>query len=232
MRSDLRPRLTAKGSSGGLLMQGPATALKSSGVRNSLVFPYTPAITYQRSANYGTYDLAHTNYQPKYYSATQSPSVQVTCLFTNATEDEIAYTQGALHFLRMASLMHFGENDPNRGTPPPVLLFSAYGSNQFQDWPCVVGNVAYTFDSDMDYVENVSVGGQTTDTNNLTGIGIASGATLMSSAGNSNASGQIVLPAQLYVSIELLHQPDLLTTRKQFTVAKMANGSMLRRGYI
>ncbi len=42
----------------------------------------------------------------------------------------------------------------------------------------------------------------------------------------------IVIHGFALILIELLHQPDLLTTRKQFTVAKMANGSMLRRGYI
>ncbi len=226
MRSDLRPRLTAKGSSGGLLMQGPASALKASGVRNSLVFPYTPAMTFARSANYGTYELAHTNYQPKYYSATSSPQLQITALFTNGTEDEISYTQGAMHFLRMASLMHFGESDPNRGTPPPVLLFSAYGDNQFQDWPCVVTNVSYIFDSEVDYVENASP-----EPANFTGIG--TGEPLFT--GNSmfsNRSKTIILPAQIYIAVELQHQPDLLTTRRDYTVAKMASGAMLSRGYV
>ena len=219
MRSDLRPRLTAKGSSGGLLMQGPASALKASGVRNSLVFPYTPAMTFARSANYGTYELAHTNYQPKYYSATSSPQLQITALFTNGTEDEMSYTQGAMHFLRMASLMHFGESDPNRGTPPPVLLFSAYGDNQFQDWPCVVTNVSYTFDSEVDYVENAS-SAPAAEQSLFTGIPI------------SNRSDRIILPAQIYIAVELQHQPDLLTTRRDYTVAKMASGAMLSRGYV
>ena len=82
MRTDARPMLRPKGR-GNLLFGGPARALKSSNGRSgAMVFPYTPTITYQRGANYGLYDLPHTNYQPLYYQSTSSPSVQVTGLFT------------------------------------------------------------------------------------------------------------------------------------------------------
>ena len=102
MRTDARPMLRPKGR-GNLLFGGPARALKSSNGRSgAMVFPYTPTITYQRGANYGLYDLPHTNYQPLYYQSTSSPSVQVTGLFTNQTEDELRYTQGVLHL----SLIH------------------------------------------------------------------------------------------------------------------------------
>tara|TARA_B100000965_G_scaffold238990_1_gene200342 strand:+ start:1570 stop:2223 length:654 start_codon:yes stop_codon:yes gene_type:complete len=217
MQTDTRPTLRPKGS-GDLLFQGPAEALKSAtGRTGSMVFPYTPTITYQRSANYGTYELPHTNYQPKYYVSTGSPTLQVTGLFTNQTEDEIRYTQGCLHFLRMASLSHFGEQDPHRGTPPPVMLFSAYGANQFNNFSCVIGNVSYTLDSEADYLEagTSSSGGAQTTT--LGGIG---------------GSSTVILPAQMFIAIDLIHQPDLLATRKDFTVAEMASGNLLTRGFI
>lgn len=198
MKTDKRAKLTLKGSGYKLPLGGPATALKSSGVARGLVFPYTPTITYSRGVNYGTYELAHTNYQPKYFSSTQSPTLQVTGLFTNNNKEELAYTVGALHFLRVCSLMHYGEQDEDKGTPPPILLFSAYGKNNFQNFPCVIGNVSYTYDSEIDYVEE----------------------------------GENILPAQMFIAFDLIHQPDLLETRKQFTVEGVANGSLLSRGFI
>ena len=40
------------------------------------------------------------------------------------------------------------------------------------------------------------------------------------------------LPAQLFIAVSLAHQPDLITTRKQFTVDAIANGSLLGRGFL
>ena len=94
--------------------------------------------------------------------------------------------------------MHYGEQDEDKGTPPPILLFSAYGKNNFQNFPCVIGNVSYTYDSEIDYVEE----------------------------------GENILPAQMFIAFDLIHQPDLLETRKQFTVEGVANGSLLSRGFI
>ena len=203
MKTDKRARLTLKGTSNTAPLQGPANALKQAeGVLRGLVFPLSPTITFQRSANYGNYDLPHTNYQPKYYASTSSPSVQVTGLFTNNTKEEALYTAGVIHFLRMCSLMHFGENDPHRGTPPPICLFSAYGVNMFQSWPCVVANVSYTLDSDMEYV-------QATD-----------------GSGMENT-----LPSQMFIAIDLQHMPDPLAMRKRFTIDSLASGKLLSEGF-
>ena len=198
MITDKRARLTVKGSYN-LPFRGKGAGLKRSGDPRSLGFPYNPTITYSRPANYGAYDLAHTNYQPRFYSNTSSPNIQLTALFTNNTDEEMDYTLGALHFLRVVSLMHYGENDEFRGTPPPVLLLTAYGVQHFQNFPVVVTSVDYTMDSDLDYVESA-------DGNNL--------------------------PAQLFVAVSLAHQPDLIATRKNFTVQAIANGSLLKQGFI
>jgi hypothetical protein len=223
----LKPKGTGGQKVNNLLFGGPARALKSNtGRTGAMVFPYTPTITYQRGANYGTYDLPHTNYQPVYYQNTASPTVQVTGLFTNQTEDELRYTQGCLHFLRMASLSHFGEKDTHRGTPPPVLLFSAYGANQFSNWPCVVANVSYTLDSEIDYVESGSqsisqqLGNQD--------VGLQQGLARIGGVGRSN----VILPAQMFIAIDLRYQPDLMSTRKDFSLSEMANGSLLDRGFV
>lgn len=207
MESDKRASLRLKSNRYRIPMSGVSTNLKDHGQLNQgqsmgVVFPYTPTITYSRSVNYGSYDLAHTNYQPKFYSNTASPDIQLTALFTNNTEEETRYTAGALNFLRTCSLMHFGENDEFRGTPPPVILFSAYGVHQFEDFPVVISNVSYTLDSDQDYIETKA------------------------------DAGSVILPAQMFIAISLIHQPNLIATRKNFTLQGLANGSLLGQGFI
>ena len=134
------------------------------------------------------------------------------------------YTQGVLHFLRMASLSHFGEKDIHRGTPPPVLLFSAYGANQFSNWPCVVANVSYTLDSDIDYVESGSQSISQQLGNQDVGL-------QQSLAKIGGAKTNVILPAQMFIAIDLRHQPDLLATRKDFTLSDMSRGTALTKGF-
>ena len=53
--------------------------------------------------------------------------------------------------------MFYGLGDigqtPVAGTPPPVLRFSSFGSNQFNNVPVVVGNVSIPYQSDTDLIE-------------------------------------------------------------------------------
>jgi len=126
----------------------------ASGGGLGIVFPYQPDITYQQSVNYSSYDLVHTNYSYNSYRNTPSPSIQLMAQFSSVTEGEAAYTLAVLHFLRSVTKMWFGlgdvSNTPTAGTPPPVLRFSSFGSQQFSDVRCVVANFSTTYDSNVD----------------------------------------------------------------------------------
>jgi hypothetical protein len=115
-----------------------------------IVFPLQPDVTYSQSVNYSPYDLTHTNYGFNAYRNTPSPSIQIAAQFASVTQEEAAYTLGCIHFLRMVTKMFFGKSDPYKGAPPPVLRFSAYGSQQFNNIRCVVANFATTYDSGVD----------------------------------------------------------------------------------
>ena len=135
-----------------LYFGGPASALSRT---NGIIFPIQPDIAYQQQVNYSNYDLAHTNYTMYAYRNTSSPSIQVTAQFANTTQLEIDYNLGVLHFLRGVTKMYFGIGDtragePYAGTPPPVLRFSAFGENVFNNVRVVVGSFATTFDSGVD----------------------------------------------------------------------------------
>ena len=98
---------------------------------NGIVFPYTPTINVNHSANYGTYDINQSVEQPHYYSMTPNVSIQLTAVFTANTAVEAEYMLACMHFLRTSTKSDFGayrngirRNDA--GTPPPVLVFSLF----------------------------------------------------------------------------------------------------------
>jgi hypothetical protein len=130
---------------------GPASPLRQ---HNGILFPYQPDITYSQSVNYSPYDMTHTNYTFNAYRNTPSPTIQMTVQFASITQEEGEYTLGALHFLRSVSKMFFGLNDlggnPSSGTPPPVLRFSAFGEQQFNNIPVVLESFSTTYDSGVD----------------------------------------------------------------------------------
>ena len=96
----------------------------------------------------------HQNYQQQSYSKSRNPQIQVTANFINQTEEETAYTAGVIHFMRVVTKMHWGPADSAKGTPPPVLDFSAYGPNNFQNVPVVVQGFNIIYEDGVDYVES------------------------------------------------------------------------------
>jgi hypothetical protein len=146
--SDNRARLTTRVP--GRYCTGPASPLLPN---SGILFPIQPDVAYQQSVNYSSYDMVHTNYSFHSYRNTPSAAIQVTAQFSQTTFEEVAYVLGVMHFLRSVTKMYYGQNDPLAGTPPPVLRFSAFGSQQFNDIPVVVGNFATTYDSGVDLIE-------------------------------------------------------------------------------
>ena len=139
--------------------QGPSAKLEKT---NGIVFSNQPDIVYGQGVNQSPVSLTHTNYTTYAYGGTPSPTIQVTAQFSNVTQEEHEYTQGVIHFLRSVTKMYYGKKEAEfgpvpAGTPPPVLKFSAFGSNQFNNVPVLVGSFNVPFQSDTDLVE---VGGQ------------------------------------------------------------------------
>ena len=129
---------------------GPAEVLK---LHRGIMFPNQPSITYSQSVNYSPYELVHTNYTMQAYRNTPSPNISLTADFSQTTDEEHAYLQGVIHFLRSVTKMYYGQNEgnnPRAGTPPPVLRFSAYGTNIFSNVPVIITDFGVTFDNMVD----------------------------------------------------------------------------------
>lgn len=119
---------------------------------NGLVWPYTPSISYQHNVTYDSIPIVHANQDFHIYSRTPAVELQVAGQFTVQNQKEGAYALATLHFLRTVSKMNFGETDPNAGTPPPVLLFNAYGPFVFNNVPVIVKGFSMEFPEEVHYV--------------------------------------------------------------------------------
>ena len=118
---------------------------------NGMVFPFTPTIDFAQEIDYSSYDPVHSNQELHSYTRTKAPKINVTGKFTVQNSFEASYALASLHFCRTVSKMAFGKSQ-NAGTPPPVLLFSAYGDYIFNDVPVIVTAFNMSFPEDVDYV--------------------------------------------------------------------------------
>lgn len=145
-RVRLRPKPKASSDiygAGGLL-----TPLRNT---NGLVFPYQPTITYQQDVNYSSIDLVHVNQELYAYTRTNAVKLTVQGQFTVQNQKEGIYALACIHFLRTVTKMYFGASS-NPGTPPPVLLFDAYGKYMFNQLPVIVTSFSVGLPNDVDYV--------------------------------------------------------------------------------
>ena len=179
---------------------------------NGVIFPYTPMINVAYNANYGSHQPTHSNFQYRYFQNYSMQELTCSAEFTAATTAEARYMVAALHFFKSAMKMGFGENDPNRGVPPPVLNFSGYGPGFFEKIPVVITNLSYALDSSTDYVF------ARIENNNF-----------------SNKSPDIVsetfVPVKTTFILTLAPTYNTYSTRKDFTLADFVNGNLLRNGY-
>ena len=224
MAKDYRAKIQPMGESDRAvaLVLGPNTSdniLRPLWKTRGLMFPYTPMVQVQHATvNYGSYDLAHTNYDYFAYQKTSSPSATVTGVFGAHTEEEAEYMLAAIHFLRTVTKSNFGASDPNRGTPPPKLAFSAYGDAMFNRTPVYIRTVAFGLDQDVDYVP-VRQGASTFDPR------LSGGGKLDEMLKNS------YVPLVLNLFVDIMVAPNPSKLRDEFNLEEFRKGGLLNKGY-
>ena len=122
---------------------------------DGVIFPYTPQIMVNYQANYSQTSPTHSNYKQYFYQNSEISDIQITGTFTAQSTKEADYLLAAIHFFRSASKMFYGQ-DPNRGTPPPLLFLEGLGDYQFNGHPCVLQQFNYVLPPDVDYVRTSS----------------------------------------------------------------------------
>lgn len=174
-----------------------------------LMFPITPTINENVEVNYETYDMAHGLMPIQAYRSGGQKTLSINAMFVAQTDVEARYCLACIHFIRSFSKMNFGDNDPNAGTPPPILVFNAYGDAMFHNLPVVISNASFDWPNDVDYVYTTS---QT------------STSTSVRSTDSMIADGWV--PSKFTMSLSLIVQPTPAKLRK-FNLEAFRNGTLL-----
>jgi hypothetical protein len=120
--------------------------------RNGIVWPYQPDIQMSQEVHYTNIEMIHANQDFLSYKNTPSPKFTVTGEFTVQSQDDGLYALACIHFLRTVTKMYFGSNDSNAGTPPPILLFDAYGAYMFNNLPVIITTFSVSLPKDVNYI--------------------------------------------------------------------------------
>jgi hypothetical protein len=143
---------TGGGSSNSIAGQISNLFLHSGAKRVGVVFPYTPQVQVQHSANYSAQKLTHNNYTQYFYDNSEVQAINVSGEFTVQNIPEGQYLLATIYFLRSITKMFFG-SDPNAGNPPPLVYLNGYGEYYFPNVPCLVTSFSHTMPSDVDYMD-------------------------------------------------------------------------------
>jgi hypothetical protein len=221
---------------------------------DGVIFPYTPRVTTNYAAKYDPYELTHSNYRGYFYKNSHVGELQITGTFTAQDTREAAYLLAVIHFFRSVTKMFYGQ-DPERGTPPPLVELSGFGEYQFNNHPCLVSNFSYNLPDNVDYIR-VTTNNQGMNLSNqqpkassnpsspLEGIlarvqnaGLTRGAEpsradLNDALQTVNNTGQSTyVPTKLEIILSLLPQQTRSQVSQQFSLKEFANGSLLRGGF-
>lgn len=237
---------------------GSAGILEPLRQTDGVVFPYTPKIDIQYSAEYNPYDLVHSNYRGYFYKGSRVGEVVMNADFTAQDSSEADYVLAVIHFFRSATKMFYGQ-DKQRGTPPPLVFLSGLGEFQFNEHPCVISQFVYNLPSDVDYIRSrgrqstssgVTQGGNglmfrrslassTTPSYSLTNVWARltganlpqGGMNIPPSPPNLGLGTPTYVPTKMSMSLTLLPMPTRSQVSQQFSLEKFANGNLLRGGF-
>jgi hypothetical protein len=149
------------------------TLLKPLVLTGGLVFPYTPTILIQHTANYNSLQPVHTNYPFYNYQSSQIEDIVITGDFFCENAKDAQYWVAMLHFLRSVTKMAYGQSS-NLGSPPPVIRLNGYGDFVFPNVPVVIRNFTVDLPADVDYIKT-QVDGEvpiTSGTTSVTGFDV------------------------------------------------------------
>lgn len=158
--SDWRVRLSFPNDVAEFAGSSVFTPLKESG---GLIFPYTPTISINSTANYTESPVTHQNYQFVSYANSRVSEISVSGDFYVEDAVQARYWLSCVHFLRSVTKMFAGP-DQRAGNPPILLYFNAYGDFVFRDVPVVVKSFSMTLPKEVDYIRT-----------NINGIGTSVG---------------------------------------------------------
>jgi hypothetical protein len=224
---------------------------------DGVVFPYTPTIETAYVAKYNAIDLTHSNYKGYFYQGSSVNDITIKGTFTAQDTAEAAYLLAVIHFFRSVTKMFYGQ-DPQRGTPPPLVYLSGFGDYQFSDHPCMVANFTYSLPADVDYIRAVGFNNYGVNMDNRRnqvsgpGLGGILGSFIKQKLGNNglspggvsrvpsppqvnqnvnNTINSTYVPTKMEISVTLHPVQTRNQVSKQFSLQGFANGDLIRGGF-
>lgn len=177
----------------------------------NIIFPYTPTISQDFSANYATVNPTHSNYSFNFYKSSTPGPISISGKFTVQNDLEARIWLATVHLLRSLMKMRFG-TDSNAGAPPPICRFHAYGNHQYNNVPVVLQSFKMELPSEVDYYS----------TNPLPAP----------SAGNVKYAENNMVPTVSTISIVLLPTYSRQELLAQSQVTNYLNGTAKPGGYL
>lgn len=171
-----------------------------------VIFPYTPTVNYQSSANYDPYEFTHTNYVQHSYTNSKPGDITLVGLFTASTDAEARYLLAVWKFFNSITKSQFGEQNPEKaGTPPSILYFDYLGAQMFSNVPVVVTSFLPILANTVDYVPVII---------------------------NGDSSNVSYVPTEMSVTLTLAVQQNPYNTRRKFDLDAFRQGKLLGGGFI
>lgn len=242
--SDRRARLSAKPAAVSTIYgeKGSNNILNPLYETGGLLFPYTPNINDSATVQYDYYDPIHTNQPFAAFKSVAAKEITVIGPFTAQNQEEARYCLAAIHFLRTVTKMFFGVGGLDqtavnlRGTPPPILLFNAYGTAIYHNVPVIITTYNVEFGQDIDYVE-VLFSNRTGASDNLINLNeFTASSNRQLEPGNNltirSIDGDISawVPTKFTISLTMTVQntPDRL--RRNFNLNDFRTGKLIKKG--
>ena len=224
-------------------------------VTDGVIFPYTPTINTNYAARYSETDLPHSNYRGYFYNNSFVEGINIEAVFTAQDTAEANYLLAVIHFFRSVTKMFYGQDDTNRGAPPPMVFLQGFGAYQFSRHPCVVSNFRYTLPSNVDYIradvspiaglniqQRRSPGGvppQSLPTNVFTGAlarlsaaGVPKGAVNRAPPAETlGTNSPTYVPTKIDIAIDLLPMQSRQQVSQGFNMKDFASGALIKKGF-
>jgi hypothetical protein len=210
--------------------------LKPLNATDGVIFPYTPTISVNYAANYNPTELVHSNYKVFQYSSSSVDSINIQCEFTAQDEYEANYLLAVIHFFKSATKMFYGQDEnPRRGTPPPLCYIYGMGSFQFAGQPLAISGFTYNLPNNVDYIRTSVGTGSTTATptnaqpSRMEGTGAAPGGVLPPPQFQPIAAPGTVtwVPSKIQLNVSCVPMMNRNAVSNEFSFEKYATGELL-----
>jgi hypothetical protein len=200
---------------------------------NGVLFPYTPTISVNYTASYNPTELVHSNYKVFQYSSSSIDSVTLSCDFTAQSTYEADYLLAVIHFFRSATKMFYGQDEnPRRGTPPPLCYIYGMGSYQFAGQPLAIQQFSYNLPNNVDYIKTSSTSttaSASTQLPRLAGTGAAKGGVLPPANFAPLQEPDTIswVPSKIQIQITCVPMLSRNAVSNKFSLEQYATGALL-----